>query len=105
MGLPRLLDAIAALPAFARVLQALPAQGASLRVGGLAGSSDAVLVAALARALPQRLVVVIADQLGDAERWLADLQALVDDVPVALYPPREGFGEEGGQRERHEWQQ
>lgn len=93
MGLPRLLDAIAALPAFARVLQALPAQGASLRVGGLAGSSDAVLVAALARALPQRLVVVIADQLGDAERWLADLQALVDDVPVALYPPREGFGE------------
>jgi transcription-repair coupling factor (superfamily II helicase) len=93
MGLPRLLDAIAALPAFARVLKALPAQGASLRVGGLAGSSDAVLVAALARALPQRLVVVIADQLGDAERWLADLQALVDDVPVALYPPREGFGE------------
>ncbi|MBP6773276.1 MAG: transcription-repair coupling factor, partial [Gemmatimonadaceae bacterium] len=61
--------------------------------GGLAGSSDAVFVAALARALPQRLVVVVTDQVGDAERWLADLQALVDDIPVALYPPREGFGE------------
>ncbi len=93
MGLPRLLDAIAGLPAFDRVLKTLPGPGGSLRVGGLAGSSDAVLVAALARALPQRLVVVITDQVGDAERWLADLQSLVDDVPVALYPPREGFGE------------
>ncbi len=93
MGLPRLLDAVEALPAFARVTKAVPGPGMSLRVGGLAGSSDAVFIAALARALPQRLVVVIADQVGDAERWLADLQALVDDVPVAFYPPREGFGE------------
>ena len=93
MGLPRLLDAIEALPAFARVFKAMPGPGQSLRVGGLAGSADAVFVAALARALPQRLVVVITDQVGDAERWLADLQSLVDDIPVALYPPREGFGE------------
>ena len=93
MGLPRLLDAIEALPAFARVHKAIPGPGQSLRVGGLAGSADAVFVAALARALPQRLVVVITDQVGDAERWLADLQSLVDDIPVALYPPREGFGE------------
>lgn len=93
MGLPRLLDAVEALPAFSRVTRALPGPGSSLRIGGLAGSSDAVFVATLARAQPQRLVVVIADQVGDAERWLADLQALVDDVPVALYPPREGFGE------------
>ena len=93
MGLPRLLDAIEALSAFARVHKAIPGSGQSLRVGGLAGSADAVFVAALARALPQRLVVVITDQVGDAERWLADLQSLVDDIPVALYPPREGFGE------------
>ncbi len=93
MGLPRLLDAIEALPAFARVHKTIPGPGQSLRVGGLAGSADAVFVAALARALPQRLVVVITDQVGDAERWLADLQSLVDDIPVALYPPREGFGE------------
>ncbi len=93
MGLPRLLETMAALPAFARVLRELPAPGGALRVGGLAGSSDAVLVAALAEALPQRLVVVLADQVGDAERWLADLGALADALPVALYPPREGFGE------------
>jgi transcription-repair coupling factor (superfamily II helicase) len=93
VGLPRLLEAMAALPAFARVLRELPAPGGALRVGGLAGSSDAVLVAALAEALPQRLVVVLADQVGDAERWLADLGALADALPVALYPPREGFGE------------
>jgi len=93
MGLPRLLDAIAALPAFARIAKALPGPGTSLRVGGLAGSSDAVFIAALARAEPQRLLVIIADQVAEAERWLADLQALIDDIPVALYPPREGFGE------------
>ena len=93
MGLPRLLDALERLPAFERTLKALPGPGKSLRIGGLAGSSDAVLVSALARANPQRLVVIITDQLGDAERWLADLNALVDDIPVALYPPREGFGE------------
>ncbi|MES2524253.1 MAG: transcription-repair coupling factor [Gemmatimonadota bacterium] len=93
MGLPRLLDALEALPAFSRITRDLPAAGASLRVGGLAGSSDAVFVAALARVLPQRLIVLVADQLSEAERWLADLNALVDDIPVALYPPREGFGE------------
>jgi len=93
MGLPRLLDALAGLQAFERTLKALPEPGASLRLGGLAGSSDAVLVASLARVMPHRLVAVVTDQLGDAERWLADLQSLVDDVPVALYPPREGFGE------------
>ena len=37
--------------------------------------------------------MVVTDQLADAERWLADLETLLDDVPVALYPPREGFGE------------
>jgi transcription-repair coupling factor (superfamily II helicase) len=93
MGLPRLLDAIEALPAFARITRDLPGPGASVRIGGLAGSSDAVFIAALARAQPHRLIVVVADQVAEAERWLADLEALVDDIPVALYPPREGFGE------------
>ncbi len=93
MALPRLLDAVEALPAFSRVLKAIPGPGESLRVGGLAGSSDAVFIAALARAFPQRLVVIVTDQLSDAERWLSDLESLVDDLPVALYPPREGFGE------------
>lgn len=93
MALPRLLDVLAGLPGYHDTRAALPTGAGTLRLGGLAGSSDAVLVATLARDLPHRLFVVVTDQLADAERWLADLQTLVDDVPVALYPPREGFGE------------
>jgi transcription-repair coupling factor (superfamily II helicase) len=93
MGLPRLIDVVAGLPGYHDTRTAMPAAGSTLRIGGLAGSSDAVLVAALARDLPHRLFVVVSDQLADAERWLADLETLLDDVPVALYPPREGFGE------------
>ncbi len=93
MALPRLLDVVSGLPAYHEVREQLPLAGGSLRIGGLAGSSDAVFVAALARELSHRAFVVVTDQLSDAERWLADLQTLVDDIPVALYPPREGFGE------------
>jgi transcription-repair coupling factor (superfamily II helicase) len=93
MALQSVLEAFVALPAFARVANTLPGRGQRLAVAGLAGSSDAVLVAALARRLPQRLLVVVTDAVGDAERWLADLQVLLDDPKAALYPPREGFGE------------
>src|SRR5687767_11626210 len=93
MALPTILDAVEALPAFTRLVNTFPAPRARVTVGGLHGSSDAVLVAALARRFPHRLLVVLAGAVPDAERWLADLRALVDDVPVALYPPREAFGE------------
>ena len=93
MSLPSLLDAIERLPAFARLFNTLPAPRASLRVTGLPGSADATLVAALARRLPTRFLVVAADGVPQAERLLADLHTLLDETPVALYPPREGFGE------------
>ncbi len=93
MGLPTLLDAIERLPQFSRVFNTLPAPNRVLTVAGLHGSSDAVLIAALARRLPGRVIVVVADALPDAERWLADLSALADADGIALYPPREGFGE------------
>ncbi|HEV8409999.1 MAG TPA: transcription-repair coupling factor, partial [Gemmatimonadaceae bacterium] len=63
------------------------------KVSGLAGSSDAVLVAALARQSANRMLTIVADQLPEAERWLADLQSVLGEEFVALYPPREGFGE------------
>jgi transcription-repair coupling factor (superfamily II helicase) len=91
--LPSLLDAIERLPAFARVINTLPAPRAELRTAGLPGSADATLVAALARRLPTRFLVVVADGVPLAERMLADLHTLIDETPVALYPPREGFGE------------
>ena len=93
MALPTLIDAVAALPAFARVLNTVPAPGARLTIGGLPGSSDAVVLAALVRRLPTRFFVVLTEGVPQAERWLADLQAIIDETPVALYPPREGFGE------------
>src|SRR5512147_1011984 len=66
---------------------------AALRLGGLPGSSGAVLAAWLARELPQRLFVVMAPTPGEAERWLTDLQLLTEE-PVALYPQREALGED-----------
>ncbi len=93
MSLPSLLDALERLPAFARVFNTLPAPSRQLNVAGLPGSADAALVAALARRLPTRFLVVAADGVPQAERLLADLHTLLDETPVALYPPREGFGE------------
>jgi transcription-repair coupling factor (superfamily II helicase) len=93
VSLPSLLDAIERLPAFARVLNTVPAPRGELRTAGLPGSTDATLVAALARRLPSRFLVVVADGVPLAERILADLHTLIDETPVALYPPREGFGE------------
>ncbi|MEO6445568.1 MAG: transcription-repair coupling factor [Gemmatimonadaceae bacterium] len=93
MALLPILDALEGLGAFARVANALPNPGERVPVAGLEGSSDAVLVAALTRRFPNRFFVVVSDAVPDAERWLADLDVLLDDAGAALYPPREGFGE------------
>ena len=93
MALPLLVERLAALPAFRSLTQSLPTVNGTLSVTGLAGSADAVLISALATAEPNRLFVIIADQLPEAERWLGDLQAVLSSEQVALYPPREGFGE------------
>jgi len=71
----------------------LPAAGRALRVGGLPGSSGAVMAAWLAEQLPQRLFTVVTATPADAERWLADL-AILTGQPSALYPQREALGEE-----------
>ena len=94
MALPTILDAMAALPAFSRLLRRVPAPGSRLDVRGLRGSSDAALTAALARELgATRFIAIVAATVPDAERWLADLTALGERERIALYPPREGFGE------------
>ena len=95
MALPRILDAIESLPAFARVVNTFPPPGGRLTIAGLPGSSDAAFTAALARRESERrFFVIVAETLPDAERWLADLSSVVDEPEgVALYPPREGFGE------------
>jgi transcription-repair coupling factor (superfamily II helicase) len=86
-------DAFARSPATTDLAQRLPPRGATLRLGGLAGSSGSVLAAWLASRHPHRQVVVVATTPGEAERWLTDLTLLTDGV-VALYPQREALGEE-----------
>ena len=93
MALPSLVERLSELPAFKRLLSTLPSGRAVQRVAGLAGSSDAVLIGALAQRAPNRMLTIVADQLPEAERWLADLQSVLGEEFVALYPPREGFGE------------
>ncbi|HKS07829.1 MAG TPA: transcription-repair coupling factor [Gemmatimonadaceae bacterium] len=93
MALPLLINAIAERSAFARLSASLPAPAERRTVGGLHGSADAPLIAALVRAHPSRFFAIVADALPDAERWLADLRAVDETIATALYPPREGFGE------------
>ncbi len=93
MSLPVLIERLSALPAFHSLTRALPRDRGQVTVTGLAGSSDAVLLSALVTQEPNRLFVVVADQLPEAERWLADVRSVLGEDGVALYPPREGFGE------------
>jgi transcription-repair coupling factor (superfamily II helicase) len=93
MPLPVVLDAFERLAPFGRLAAEIPGPGERRPIAGLLGSSDAVLIAALARHHPNRFFVVVSDAVGDGERWLADLEMLMEEAPVALYPPREGFSE------------
>jgi transcription-repair coupling factor (superfamily II helicase) len=93
MPLDFLIDRMDTLPATRALATGLPAPGARLGVAGLPGSSAVVLLAALARRLPQRAFVVVTATPTDAERWLADAQTLGGDA-VALYPQREALGAE-----------
>ncbi len=93
MTLTLLLDTLDRTPTALELATRLPARGGRLALGGLPGSSGAALVAWLARRFPDRLFAVVAATPGEAERWLSDLQRLTD-VPTALYPQREGLGEE-----------
>ena len=93
MPLPQLLAATESLGELQELLGSLPAPGTRRRIGGLCGSSDAVVLATLARQVPQRFFVVVSDDVAGAERWLADLTSLSESDQVAFYPPRESFGE------------
>ncbi len=93
MRLRPVLDAFERTPAVSELAARLPARGTTVRLGGLPGSSGAVLAGWLARGFPQRLLAVVAPTPGDAERWLNDLAHLAD-AGTALYPQREALGED-----------
>jgi hypothetical protein len=77
MALDFLLEKFQELPATRSLIERLPAPGKRIGLGGLPGSSGAVLVATLARLLPQRVFTIVAPTPADGERWPADLQALL----------------------------
>jgi transcription-repair coupling factor (superfamily II helicase) len=88
------LDAFGRCATIRELAERLPARGELLRLGGMPGSSGAVLAAWLAnRVGAGRMVVVVAASPADAERWLGDLQQLAGSS-AALYPQRESLGEE-----------
>ncbi|MBI4544639.1 MAG: transcription-repair coupling factor [Gemmatimonadetes bacterium] len=91
MAHPALIQAMSRQPGFHELRQRLPAPGESLRLGGLAGSTPPLLLAGLAEALPQRLWVFIAADPAGAEAAEADLQALMEERQVTLYPQREAL--------------
>jgi transcription-repair coupling factor (superfamily II helicase) len=93
VSLKLLVDAFERTPAVQDLATRLPGRGTALYLGGLPGSSPAVLVSWLLRAFPQRLLTVVAPTPADAERWLSDLGHLTD-ASVALYPQREALGED-----------
>lgn len=94
MPLDFLLEKFSELPATRALAADLPPAGQRAGVGGLPGSSPAVLAATLARLLPQRVFAVVAPTPADGERWLADLQTLLGPDAPALYPQRESLGAE-----------
>ncbi|MEX0907505.1 MAG: hypothetical protein WD054_04165, partial [Gemmatimonadota bacterium] len=84
-----LLDAMRSQPAFATLLQQLPAAAGEVRVDALTGSASSLLVATLARYADHRIWIVVAQSLPDAEAVEADIQSMLGSDAVALFPQRE----------------
>ena len=93
MKLRPVLEGFGRAPAAIELAERLPGRAGTVRLGGLPGSSGAVLAAWMAARFPHRLLTVVAPTPGDAERWLTDLAHLTDDG-IALYPQREALGED-----------
>ena len=87
------LDAFGRTRFAAELREVLPSGAGTIRLGGLPGSSPAVVASWLADENGNRLLAVVATTPSEAERWLADLGQLTDQ-PIALYPQREALGEE-----------
>ena len=71
--------------------------GGTVRLGGLAGSAAATLIAALHRARRERIWTLVAPTPDAAEQAHADLEALLGEGAVYLYPQREALPYEAGE--------
>ncbi|MEP6590580.1 MAG: transcription-repair coupling factor [Gemmatimonadota bacterium] len=94
MTLRPILDAFDRCATVRALAERLPVRGSTVALGGLPGSSRAVLTTWLTQRVGAgRLVLVVTTTPADAERWLTDLQHLAGSG-VALYPQREALGED-----------
>ena len=101
-----LVDAWRSQPTWQRLRAGEPGPGQARTVAPIVGSAPSLFVAALAEEPPRRRWLVVAPSLDVAEHWAADLELLLGDAEVALYPHREALPyadeevhvETGGQR-------
>jgi transcription-repair coupling factor (superfamily II helicase) len=94
---PLILDAFQTIPAFRDLAAALPRAGGAAVAAGLSGASPAVLVGALHLARPERVWLLVAGGPEDAEQAASDLEALLGEGEVYLYPQRESLPYEEGE--------
>jgi transcription-repair coupling factor (superfamily II helicase) len=86
---PQLIQAMVRQPQFPELLHKLPEPSQQLRVEGLPGAAPALLAGALAESLPHRMWVLVAPGPNEAEAAESDLQAILGEGRVVLYPQRE----------------
>ena len=86
-----ILDLVGATAPFRSLRARLPGAGGELRVGGATGSLGHAVLAALARAGGDRLIVLLAPSPDGAVAAEADLEALAGPDSVAAYPQRESL--------------
>lgn len=86
------LEAVGSSPAVRALAEKLPGAGEGAKLGGAVGSLGAVAVAALHRANPERVFVVVAESPQDAVAVEADLETVMEsDEESHLYPQKEAL--------------
>ncbi|HYJ79299.1 MAG TPA: transcription-repair coupling factor [Longimicrobiaceae bacterium] len=88
---PLLIDSFQSVPAFRELAGSLPRAGEAVLATGLAGSAPVVLTAALHRARRERIWVLVATHPETAEQATSDLEALLGEGAVFLFPQRESL--------------
>ncbi len=88
---PLLIEAFRTVPQFPELAGSLPRAREATVLEELAGSSSVVLIGALHRARPERVWVLVTPGPDSAEHTAADLEALLGEGAVSLYPQRESL--------------
>ncbi len=94
---PLLIESFQTVPAFRALAASLPRAGERALASGLAGSSVMVMLAALHRVRPERIWLLVAGGPEDADQAASDLEALLGEAEVFLYPQRESLPYEEGE--------